>query len=91
MVDAMRDDSDQAKRPDSLDPGHNDIRDLLRVVGPAVLAVGVLFMIIGVGNFFASFGTFQPPRYFWCAFVGIPLMGVGMAICKFAFIGAVTR
>ena len=36
----MRDDRDPAKRPDLLDPGHNDVRDLLRLVGPAVLALG---------------------------------------------------
>jgi hypothetical protein len=71
--------------------GHNDVRDLLRVVGPVVLAVGVIFMIVGIGSFFASFGGFGPPRYFWCAFVGIPLMAVGGAICQFAFMGAVSR
>jgi hypothetical protein len=87
----MRDDQEQARRPDSLDPGHNDIRDLLRVVGPVVLAVGVIFMIVGIGSFFASFGSFGPPRYFWCAFVGIPLMAVGGAICQYAFMGAVSR
>ena len=32
-----------------------------------------------------------PPRFFWCAFVGLPLMGLGGTICKFAFMGAVSR
>ena len=53
--------------------------------------VGLVFVVIGIGSFFASFGSFGPPRYFWCAFVGIPLLGVGVAICKFAFMGQVAR
>lgn len=75
----------------NIDRRHKETRTVLRIVGPAVVGVGLLFIIIGLGSFFAAFGTFQPPRYFWCAFVGIPLLGVGGAICKFAFMGAVSR
>jgi hypothetical protein len=74
-----------------IDPGHDELRDTLRVVGPAVVGVGVIFLVIGIGSFFSAFGSFQPPRYFWCAFVGIPLMALGVAICRFAFMGAVAR
>ena len=48
-------------------------------------------MVVGMASFFTSFGSFQPPKYFWCCFVGIPLMGVGLAITKFAYMGAVFR
>jgi hypothetical protein len=75
----------------SIDPQHHDTRTLLRIVGPAMVLVGLVFCIIGFGSFFASFGSFEMPRYFWCAFVGLPLVGVGLAICKFAFLGAVSR
>lgn len=64
---------------------------MLRVLGPAISAAGLVFMIIGIGSFFAAFGSFEPPRYFWCAFVGMPLLAVGTMICKFAYIGAVSR
>jgi hypothetical protein len=74
-----------------MDPQHSQMRDMLRIVGPVVVLVGVLFMVIGIGSFFSAFGTFEPPRYFWCMFVGIPLLGIGAALCKFAFLGAVTR
>jgi len=74
-----------------IDPQHNEARNALRVVGPSVLIVGILLTVIGLGSFFASFGTFGPPRYFWCVFLGLPLMGLGGAICKFAFLGAVSR
>src|SRR5204863_8779261 len=30
-------------------------------------------------------------RNFWCAFVGMPLLAVGMAICKCAYLGAGVR
>jgi len=75
----------------SIDPQHDQTRDLLRVVGPAVVAVGLIFMVIGIGNFFLAFGSFEPPRYFWCAFVGIPLLAIGTGICRYAFLGAVGR
>ncbi len=52
---------------------------------------GLIFMAVGVGSFFSAIGTLGPPRYFWCCFVGIPLLGIGGAVCKFAFMGAVSR
>jgi hypothetical protein len=56
-----------------------------------VAFAGLIFTIVGFGSFFSSFGSFGPPRYFWCAFVGLPLLGVGLGICKFAYLGAVSR
>ncbi len=77
--------------PQEIDPQHSDIRDLLRVVGPLVVGVGLIFTIIGVTSFFSAFSGGGFPSQFWCAFVGLPLMALGTAICKFAYIGAVTR
>jgi hypothetical protein len=77
--------------PKHIDPGHQGTRNVLRVVGPLVAGAGLILTIIGVGSFFSSFGTFEPPRYFWCAFVGLPLLGVGLGICKFAYLGSITR
>jgi hypothetical protein len=81
-----------------IDPQHDAIRALLRVVGPGVVLIGVIFSLVGIGSFFSSFGSFQgsfgrpePPQHFWCVFVGFPLLGLGGAICKFAFMGAVSR
>lgn len=50
-----------------IDPEHSQTRDSLRLVGPAVVVVGMIFAAIGIGSFFSSFGGFEPPRYFWCA------------------------
>lgn len=70
---------------------HEQIRDFLRTIGPLVFAAGLIMTAIGFISFFSSFGSFQPPRYFWCAFVGLPLMGVGGSLSKFGFLGSVTR
>jgi hypothetical protein len=72
-------------------PHHSGIRDLFRIGGPLIAGVGLLFMIVGIGSFFASFGGFEPPRYFWCAFVGMPLLFVGTAMCMYGYMGAYYR
>jgi len=72
-------------------PDQSSAKSVLRVVGPLLFGVGLVFTIAGFGSFFASFGTFEPPRYFWCAFVGLPLVGVGVGISKFAFMGPLYR
>lgn len=76
----------------SLDPNqYSELRATLKSVGPAIAGIGLLLMIVGMVSFFSAFGGFGPPRYFWCAFVGMPLLFVGIAISKFAYLGAITR
>jgi hypothetical protein len=72
-------------------PQHETIRTALRVGGPLVAAVGLLFLLIGTVSFFSAFGSFGPPRYFWCALVGLPLLAVGVGMCKFGYLGDVAR
>ena len=74
-----------------MDSDHDNVRDMLRVLGPVGVGIGLIFALVGLGSFFSSFGSFQPPRYFWCAFIGLPFIALGSAICKFAFMGAVSR
>jgi Double zinc ribbon len=76
---------------DPQDSRHSDIRMLLRIVGPAIGIVGLMFTIVGMVSFFSAFGGFERPRQFWCAFVGLPLMVFGGAISQFAYAGAVAR
>ena len=76
---------------DLIDPRQSEVRSRLRILGPVVAGIGLLFMIIGIGSFFAAFGGFGPPRFFWCAFVGLPLLAVGVGISKFGYFGAVMR
>ena len=72
-------------------PQHAMVKRTLRGVGLAVLALGGLLILIGFGSFFASFGSGEIPRYFWCAFLGMPLLFVGIAMTMFGFLGAMNR
>jgi DnaJ-class molecular chaperone len=72
-------------------PGHEQIRGVLRVVGPLIALVGLGFLAVGVISFFSAFGTFEPPRHFWCAFVGIPLLGIGGALTQYGYLGSMMR
>jgi RNA polymerase subunit RPABC4/transcription elongation factor Spt4 len=74
-----------------IDPGHNATRDVLRIVGPIVTLVGLGFIVVGVTSFFVSFGSFGPPRYFWCAFVGMPLLFVGLVLSSCGYMGKMMR
>src|SRR2546430_14071609 len=74
-----------------IDPHHLSRRALLRIAGVALAALGLLFIAVGVAIFFSSMGTFEPPRYFWCIFLGMPLLAVGLGLCQFAFLGSWSR
>jgi hypothetical protein len=74
-----------------IDPGHSQIRGALRVIGPLIAIAGGVLTAVGFLSFATSFGDFGAPRYFWCAFLGLPMLGVGIAISRFAFMGTVAR
>jgi hypothetical protein len=74
-----------------IDPRHSITRVVLRTLGPIIAALGLILTVIGFGSFLASFGTFESPRYFWCAFVGLPLLFVGTSLCMLAFLGSFAR
>jgi ribosomal protein L40E len=40
---------------------------------------------------FGDFDHFGPPRYFWCLFVGIPLIAIGGILTKLGYLGAISR
>jgi hypothetical protein len=74
-----------------LSPHHTTARTVLRVGGPLIALAGLVLIIVGIGSFFASFGSFEPPRYFWCVFAGMPLFIVGVVMCKFGYLGTIAR
>lgn len=78
-------------RPRKIAPEQRPGRDALRVIGPAVLILGLALTAVGFISFFTAFGGFGSPRFFWCAFIGIPLLGVGGMLCRVAFLGPITR
>lgn len=77
---------------------HRSNRSVLRVMGPLILIAGLVLTLIGLSAFFTGFGQSpsfgEPPpgfRRFFLAFLGLPMMAIGGAITKFAFMGAVAR
>jgi uncharacterized membrane protein len=72
-------------------PQHQAIRGFFRVAGPITALVGLFLIIVAMVSFFSSMGSFEPPRYFWCAFVGMPLLFVGIVMTKAGYLGAIYR
>lgn len=81
---------------------HRSNRSVLRIIGPIVLIAGILLTVVGIGGFFLGMinafdqgPSFDGPpsefKLFFLAFIGIPLMGIGGAITKFAFMGSIAR
>lgn len=76
---------------EKINPEHLKVRGVLRKLGPAILLLGLAFMAVGLISFFSAMTSFGPPKYFWCMFVGMPLMFVGLVLTKVAYLGAVSR
>jgi hypothetical protein len=72
-------------------PKHGTVRSFLRVAGPVTALAGLILIAIGMISFFSAMGNFEPPRYFWCAFAGMPVAFVGIVMCKLGYFGAVVR
>jgi hypothetical protein len=72
-------------------PKHRSARLFLRVAGPLVALVGLVFMIVGMTSFFSAFGGGRPPGLFWCCFVGLPLLFIGAVLCMYGFMSAMAR
>jgi hypothetical protein len=79
------------KNEPMIDPNHRKIQGMLRTFGPLLLVAGLVLLAIGLISFFSAFGTGEFPRYFWCAMVGLPLVGVGLSLSKFGYLGEVLR
>jgi len=74
-----------------IDPKHAKVRNVLRIVGPVVLGIGVLFFVAGAVSFFAAFGGSGPPALLWAPFVGMPTMAAGGVMCRYGYVGKVAR
>lgn len=69
-------------------------RHWFRAGGAVLLACGVVFTVIGGASFFGSFRSFPsggPPKHFWCLFVGLPLVSIGIQLLRAGFLGAATE
>lgn len=74
-----------------IDPNHESKRNALRAIGVVLMVVGGCFALVGFISFFSAFGGHGPPEYFWCAFVGLPMLAIGFRLVSFGFLGAAAR
>ena len=80
-------------RPDPSLQQQASVRTFLRVGGPVLLGIGLLLTVIAFANFFSSVSNPElgMPRNFWMAFIGLPLLAIGAAITKAAYLGPASR
>lgn len=60
-----------------MNPNHEQTKQKLKKVGLALLIVGGICFLVGIVDFFASFGSFRAPTLFFFSFIGLPMVGVG--------------
>jgi hypothetical protein len=77
--------------PQPIDPGHNETRSTLTGLGLILLIIGGIFTLIGLVDFFTAFGGMHPPTKFWCAFIGLPMVAIGMKLLFFGNMGRIAR
>lgn len=78
-------------RRSRINPAHTTQRATARTLGILLVVVGAIFSLIGFVDFFGAFGGNGIPTKFWCLFVGFPLLGIGSALLKVGYLGAMTR
>ena len=74
-----------------INPNHKNQQNLLRTVGPIILVIGLCFLATGMISFFTASAGHAPPKYFWCAFVGMPTSAIGLALTKWGYMGKISR
>lgn len=81
--------------PKQIDPQAEGIRRGLRVLGPLLLAAGLICVIVALVDFFSVMNNPHafsgPPKRFWLFFIGGPIAFVGFVMTSFAYMGRVAR
>lgn len=70
---------------------HQRTKRVLKIVGAVVAVCGLALAVTGLADFFSSFGSGDPPKLFWCAFVGFPMLAIGVALLLFGFRKEIAR
>ncbi len=66
-------------------PNYQRNKRIFTLVGISLLLIGLTLTIIGFVNFFSSLSNRETPSLFWCAFLGLPLCGIGGGLTMFGF------
>ena len=72
-------------------PNQTQVRRRLRVFGVTLIALGLTLTVVGMVNFFLAIGSETLPRFFWCAIVGVPMLGIGGMVALYGYAGAMSR
>jgi hypothetical protein len=71
---------------------HNKpFRGLLRFLGFILVPIGAIFALVGLVDFFGAFSGHGFPTKFWCLFVGMPMVAVGLKCLKAGFLQSITK
>jgi hypothetical protein len=72
----MNDEKEQAEQR------HLKVKKIMTIVGAALLAVGVILIIVFFIDFVNSLSSskFGPPELFWLSFIGFPMTGIGCSL-----------
>jgi hypothetical protein len=74
-----------------INPSQQSQRQGLRLIGGVLAVVGGILTAIGLFSFFGAFGGGGMPSLFWCAFVGLPMLGIGVQMLKAGYVGTIAR
>lgn len=64
---------------------HEQIKRIFQYVGFGCLAAGGICTLVGMISFFGAFASPYPPRFFFLAFIGLPLLGIGGIVLGFGY------
>lgn len=70
---------------------HEQIKRKLKILGVTLLIVGGIFTLIGFIDLFSSIGGTSAPTKFWCAIIGLPLLGFGAMLVLNAYRREISR
>lgn len=59
---------------------HEKFKRTMKIAGLILLAIGIVFIVIGAADFAHTFKSKEIPEKFWAFFVGFPLFAFG-AMC----------
>jgi len=55
---------------------------VMRLFGVIIVGFGAILTVVGAFSLFSSWGTIGGSRYYWAAFLGLPLIAVGSALTE---------
>jgi hypothetical protein len=72
-------------------PVPRTLKGFLRYFGAMLVGAGVILTVIGVYSRFSSWNVIGASRYFWAAFLGLPLIAIGSFLNQSANVGVYRR